>query len=203
MLAAAAILVTAGQLLGQAVGFFDQGRHNADPSFLFTQLDLCCVAAWLLAAIGLLMLLIFTRGTARAVAITAMGTCVFAIMPAQCAFRQLPPIRYEVGFLRWAAAHVRPAPIAGWWSTLPAVKADSDVPPAVWPPVVALLKPARVIEGPAGIILEWGRIGAWGNARRVFIGAAGTRLPPTNDENALFPWKPLGPRFFGAYQIED
>jgi len=51
--------------------------------------------------------------------------------------------------------------------------------------------------------MEWGIIGAWGNSRRVFIGANGNVLPPTNDENIFFNWKKLGPGFFAAYQTTD
>lgn len=90
-----------------------------------------------------------------------------------------------------------------WRATLAPVTAPKNVPPAAWPPAVAALRPSNVIQNPNGIILEWGMIGAWGNCRRVFIGANATVSPPTNDENAIFNWKTVGPGFFAAYQTTD
>ena len=203
MLLAATMLVAAGQVLNLSLGLYLQGRQNANPSFIFTQLDVCCMVLWFVAVVGLVLILIFTRRAPRAVAAILLLTCICAITPLQCKYRQMPLDRYEAGFLQWTSAHVAPAPIAAWQATLPPVTKQTTLPPSAWPPAVAFVQPTTVIQDPGGIILEWGMIGAWGNSRRVFIGANGSTSPPTNDQNILFNWKKLGPGFFAAYQTTD
>jgi hypothetical protein len=203
MLVTAAFLVAAGQELSLALGFFLKGLQNADPSFLFTQLDLCCFVLWSTGFVGLLLILVFTRGAPRVAVGALLATCALAITPLQCEFRQTPLDRYEKGFLQWTSANVHPAPIAAWQATLPPVTGPTSIPRTLWPLAVAALKPSNVIENPGGIILEWGMVVAWGDSRRVFIGANAGVPPPTNDENAAFNWKTLGPGYFAAYQATD
>ena len=203
ILMTAAILIGAGEVLSLGLGFYLEGRRNADPSFVLTHLDQWCLLLWLVAVIGLVLILVFTKRAPRAVAGVLLATCALAVTPLQCAFRQLPLVRYETGFLQWTSARVHPAPIRAWEATLPPVTAPTTVPPTAWPLVVTSLKPSNVIETPGGIILEWGMVGAWGNSRRVFIGANGAIQPPTKDENALFNWKSVGPGFYAAYQTTD
>ncbi len=196
----AAVLLTAGQVLSFASGFFREGRRNVDPSFIVTRLDLCCLLLWLMALAGLVLIFVLTRRAPRIVAGILLATCLFAITPLQCEFRQMPLARYETGFLQWTSTNVHPAALAAWQATLPPVTTPTIVPPAAWPPAVASLNPSNVIQNPGGIILEWGMLGTWGNSRRVFIAANGTVPPPANDENVLFNWKTLGAGFFAAYQ---
>lgn len=202
MLTTSAILVTAGQEPSSALGFFLLGRRNADPP-LITELDLCCFAIWFTALVGLVLTLVFTRRAPRLAAATLLAIVTLAITPIQCEFRHLPMDRYEAGFLQWTTANVHPAPIVAWQSTLPPLTTPTNIPNATWPAAVAALKPSNVIQNPGGIILEWGMVGAWGDSRRVFIGANAAVPPPTNDENAVFNWKTLGPGFFAAYQTTD
>jgi hypothetical protein len=190
-------------VLSSAVSYFGEGQRNADPSFPITQLDLCCIGLWLMAIVGVLLILKLTRRSTRVVSGIVLATCVLAIAPLQCERRQIPLDRYEAGFFQWALGHVPHAPIVAWQGTLQPVTAPKNVPPAAWPSAIASLKPSNVIQLPSGIIIEWGMVGAWGNSGRVFIAANATVLPPTNDENALFNWKTLGPGFFAAYQTTD
>ena len=203
ILLASALLVAAGQVLSLALGFFYDGRRNANPAFIFTQLDLASLVIWFAAFASMVLILVFTRRRPRIVAAIALTMCALAITPLQCEQRRMPLDRYEAGFLQWTSMNVRPGPIVAWQATLPPVTAPKNLPAIAWSPVVAALRPSSVIQMPTGIILEWGMIGAWGNSRRVFIGANGTVAPPTSDENVSFNWKPLGPGFFAAYQTTD
>ena len=77
-----------------------------------------------------------------------------------------------------------------------------NVPVAEWPAVVASLSPDNLAElpGKKGVVLEWGRLAAWGTSRRVFIAADPSVAPPSDNEYIHFAWRLMGSSTYAAFQ---
>jgi hypothetical protein len=200
----AAANISASGIISSGIEWTREGQQNADPSFIFAPLEAALIPLWALTGIALVIASIFPRGPIRHWARGGLLLCVI-VLPFQCANHEVSINRYEAGFFEWVGKHVRPEALQTWCRSLPSVDKQTEIPQSSWPSEVSLLSPSHVYQLPNnnGLILEWGIAAAWGNSRRVFIGASDGIVPPTNDENIHFQWKKISTDMFGAYQETD
>ena len=143
----------------------------------------------------------FARSAARHFARGALVVCL-AAAPLTCASRPDPDARYMDGFEIWAGTHISEDAIRKWQSTRAPLSASAVLAPAQQPAEIVSLRPDTVTELAMnrGVVLEWGRLAAWGTSRRVFVAADDTTAPPTADEYVHFLWKMIAPGVYVAVQ---
>jgi|GEM_PF-6994135 len=203
---AAVLWVVGGSTLAVALGGsldYRAGLRNSSGGFATLTVALPIAAIWLACCFGQVALLAYflarpTRSGTRFVA-GVLCLLTFAWGPIIGLLRVLPGDSYVLGFGRWTQADVDARAIRAWCAAQPPVTVATPVPAAAWPPSIASLAPAGVVllPGNAGVVLEWGRLAAWGDSRKVCILATPATAPPAEYH---YQWVSVAPGIHVAQQ---
>ena len=206
VISCAAANLAASDRISSGADWFNIGTQNIAPDYLFYGPGWGWLfPIWSVTGLILLVASFLPRNPALHLARGGLAIC-WCVLPVQCYNHTAPLECYELGFQQWTCNHIKPEPIQRWCSSLAPVTKATKVAPNSWPEVISLLSPDRVFQLPdrKGVILEWGMVGAWGDSRRVFIGANDQVAPPSDDDNVLFRWRmAYYPGVYAAYQYTD